>query len=173
MRQRCYGIRGGTSRKPCCSFWPLTPIFTLQLSCWLDSCSALDWAQLSVKTEMGLQPSVGDFGNYCTLSHLAEVFTKLIWHKQAGEEVQSSCELWFQFSLRGTTIKGGEGRDGAWLRGVTERNNGFLGPRHLFTPYAVHQLWQDMNQMNEKEMFFLFGITSAEAKFSVSCQGKK
>lgn len=26
----------------------------------------------------GLQPSMGDFGNYCTLSHLAEVFTKLI-----------------------------------------------------------------------------------------------
>lgn len=26
----------------------------------------------------GLQPSMGDSGNYCTLSHLAEVFTKLI-----------------------------------------------------------------------------------------------
>ncbi|KAK5934594.1 hypothetical protein CgunFtcFv8_014980 [Champsocephalus gunnari] len=26
----------------------------------------------------GLQPSMGDFGNYCTLSHLAEVLAKLI-----------------------------------------------------------------------------------------------
>lgn len=32
---------------------PLTPIFTLQLSRRLDSCSALDGAQRSVKAEMG------------------------------------------------------------------------------------------------------------------------
>lgn len=47
----------------------------------------------------GFRSSMGDFGNYCSLSHLAEVFTKLIWHKQVGEEAQSSTELWLQFRL--------------------------------------------------------------------------
>lgn len=49
----------------------------------------------------GLRRSVGDFGNYCALSHLAEVFTKLFSHKQAGEELptrpdshSASVDLW-------------------------------------------------------------------------------
>lgn len=49
----------------------------------------------------GLRRSVGDFGNYCALSHSAEVFTKLFSHKQAGEELptgpdshSASADLW-------------------------------------------------------------------------------
>lgn len=42
----------------------------------------------------GLPRSVGDFGNYCALSHSAEVFAKLFSHKQAGEEVQARSDPW-------------------------------------------------------------------------------
>lgn len=122
MRQRCSGIKGWTSHR--------TLLLILTLDSYLHTPAKLLIGFRSGPAQHekrdGLQPSMGDFGNGCTLSHLPEVFTKLIWHKQVGEEVHSSEELWFQFSLRGAAIKEEKGE--TWRRREVwhERNNGFL-----------------------------------------------
>lgn len=65
--------------------FPQTLLLILTLDSYLHTSAKLLIGQLRCfrlgpaqhEKRDGLQPSVGDFGNYCTLSHLAEVFTKL------------------------------------------------------------------------------------------------
>lgn len=172
MRQRCSGIRGGTSHK--------TLLLILTLDSYLHTPAKLLIGQLlgfrsgpaQRENRDGLQPSMGDFGNACTLFHLPEVFAKLIWHKQVGEKVQSFGSNSASVELRLRKRREMGRRREVWH----ERNNGFLEPTassHLiqYTSYGKKWIKQIRNVFLESHQQKQSSQSAAKGKLECCRDG--